>query len=519
MAPNSSHRARYAARQQQQAQYTNLNSAGGMVPSGPAVPDDASRGRCFGLRLAMGTLPIGFSEAMAILLLTSSLVDAGVSSWLIGYGWLVSPLAAILVQPCAAVWSDRSTWSRFGGRRKPFLLMGYVFALIACAVLSLASELPGNSIVYLAIGFGLLFISNNMQLLMLRSLVTDTVPRQSMGVYFSLQTLFYVFGASLTYALGYLVDYEGAWWIEKLKSDSCGSMTCLHLRGLAVLCGCLQFIMAHSVLMLPEVVTAVPPEQRGRCCLCFKWIADFFCDIKDLLVNATSTGLVFLAAVGGFIGVSALMIYGVTFLTTDGLPSVMPLQERYAMATYGLYGSMILGVVTAMCLPFVERFGLDISLCWVVSLLLFASLLISSLALPRVADNKAFGLSWMILGLGPMYATQLTIPLTLLARTGTASAALRMSMLSVAQAVAQILVSVTGGLWAGIFHQGAAVFAVSAVCAALAALLALAVYGATKSGRAEYYDGLEDEESAAASGGLVEMADASVVPPRIIGKV
>lgn len=499
-----------------EGRYTNLETTAGAVPTGDVVPDEVSRGRCFGLRLVMATLPVGFSEALAVLFFTQALVMAEVSNGLVGYAWLVSPLAAILVQPCAAVWSDRATWSRFGGRRKPFLLMGYFFAVLASAVLSLGSELPGNPTVYVAIGFALLFISTNLHLVMLRALVTDTVPRKAMGVYFSLQTLFYVFGAALTYAGSYVLDYEGSWWMDALRSESCSTSVCLHLRSMAVIAGCLQFVMAHSVLMLPEVVTGVPPEQRSKCCLCFKWIADFFCDLKDLLLHSTSSGLIFLASIGGFMGVAALMIHGIQLLVIDGLPPEMPIPERYATASYGLYGSMILGVVTAMVLPMIERLGLDLALCWVVSFLIFAGLLVSSLALPRVAEHKAFGVAWMVLTLGPMYATLLTIPLTLLARTGTASAALRMSMLSVSQAVAQIIVSVTGGIWFAVSSQKAAIFVGCGIASAVSALLALAVYGAIKSGRAEYYDGLDEEELAPVTGGVPEM---TVVPPRVIGRV
>mmetsp|Transcript_210 Transcript_210/g.182 ORF Transcript_210/g.182 Transcript_210/m.182 type:complete len:211 (+) Transcript_210:174-806(+) len=210
------------------------------------------------------------------------------------------------------------------------------------------------------------------------------------------------------------------------------------------------------------------------------------------------------------------MIHGIQLLVIDGLPPEMPIPERYATASYGLYGSMILGVVTAMVLPMIERLGLDLALCWVVSFLIFAGLLVSSLALPRVAEHKAFGVAWMVLTLGPMYATLLTIPLTLLARTGTASAALRMSMLSVSQAVAQIIVSVTGGIWFAVSSQKAAIFVGCGIASAVSALLALAVYGAIKSGRAEYYDGLDEEELAPVTGGVPEM---TVVPPRVIGRV
>mmetsp|Transcript_212 Transcript_212/g.189 ORF Transcript_212/g.189 Transcript_212/m.189 type:complete len:237 (-) Transcript_212:9-719(-) len=106
------------------------------------------------------------------------------------------PIDARNIKPVDVEWRSKS----FKSQKKSAIHLKQRQHLLRCSGGTPVSTSGNINTVYVAIGFALLFISTNLHLVMLRALVTDTVPRKAMGVYFSLQTLFYVFGAALTYA-------------------------------------------------------------------------------------------------------------------------------------------------------------------------------------------------------------------------------------------------------------------------------------------------------------------------------
>lgn len=74
----------------------------------------------------------------------------------VGYVWLAGPLAGIIAQPIVGLVSDK-VWF-WGGRRRPFILIGGVLAglmILALPFLGVLSSLTGLHVIWVAIGVAL----------------------------------------------------------------------------------------------------------------------------------------------------------------------------------------------------------------------------------------------------------------------------------------------------------------------------------------------------------------------------
>ncbi len=116
--------------------------------------------------------------------------------------WLAAPVTGLLVQPIVGALSDR-TWGRLG-RRRPYFLVGAIFASMALFVM------PTSTSLWMAASLlWILDASINVSMEPFRAFVADKLPREQRTSGFVWQSLFIGIGASLANALPYVFSQLG----------------------------------------------------------------------------------------------------------------------------------------------------------------------------------------------------------------------------------------------------------------------------------------------------------------------
>ena len=112
--------------------------------------------------------------------------------------WLAAPLTGLIVQPIVGYYSDR-TWTRLG-RRRPFFLIGAIFASLALIAM------PNSSTLWMAAGLlWILDASVNVSMEPFRAFVGDMLPPKQRKFGFAMQSLLIGLGAVLSSALPWLL--------------------------------------------------------------------------------------------------------------------------------------------------------------------------------------------------------------------------------------------------------------------------------------------------------------------------
>src|ERR671916_1532951 len=113
---------------------------------------------------------------------------------LLPYLWLAGPITGLLIQPIIGSMSDR-TWNRLG-RRRPYFLVGAIFASIALFFM------PTSSSLWMAASLlWILDASINVSMEPFRAFVADKLPPEQRTSGFVMQSLMIGVGASLANAL------------------------------------------------------------------------------------------------------------------------------------------------------------------------------------------------------------------------------------------------------------------------------------------------------------------------------
>ena len=142
----------------------------------------------FGVQIAYSLQSANISRIFATL---------GADPHSLSYFWILPPLMGMLVQPLIGKWSDR-TWWGWMGRRKPYLLIGSVIAVIVMALLPNAGSfnlstswllLGLNAAMWFGI-FALMFLdtSINMAMQPFKMMVGDMVNEEQKGTAYSIQS-------------------------------------------------------------------------------------------------------------------------------------------------------------------------------------------------------------------------------------------------------------------------------------------------------------------------------------------
>lgn len=123
--------------------------------------------------------------------------------------WLVAPLTGMLIQPLVGYYSDQ-TWNRFG-RRRPYVLAGTLFTVLALLLLPNAAVLTNflKPVVVGALLLMLLDASINITMEPFRALIADKLPDIQRSQGYAMQTFLIGLGAVLGSCLPFVLAEWG----------------------------------------------------------------------------------------------------------------------------------------------------------------------------------------------------------------------------------------------------------------------------------------------------------------------
>ena len=160
----------------------------------------------FGVQIAYALQSANISRIFATL---------GADPHQLSFFWILPPLMGMIVQPLIGKWSDR-TWTRMG-RRKPYLLVGAIVAVMVMLLLPKAGSL-NLSTAYLFLGlnsamwfglFSLIFLDTSINVAMqpFKMMVGDLVNEKQKATAYSIQSFLCNVGS----LVGYLFPIFFTW--------------------------------------------------------------------------------------------------------------------------------------------------------------------------------------------------------------------------------------------------------------------------------------------------------------------
>jgi maltose/moltooligosaccharide transporter len=170
--------------------------------------------------------------------------------------WIIAPMMGLIVQPIIGHYSD-NTWGRFG-RRKPFFLVGAVFASVGLVLMPQANIFTAI-LPALWVGAGMLMImdaSFNVAMEPFRALVGDNLRNDQRTAGFSIQTSLIGFGAVIGSALPYVLTK----WCGISNEAPLGQVP-LNLT-LSFICGAV--ILIASILVTVLATEEYSPEEMAK---------------------------------------------------------------------------------------------------------------------------------------------------------------------------------------------------------------------------------------------------------------
>ena len=160
--------------------------------------------------------------------------------------WLAAPIAGLVVQPIIGYMSDR-TWSSRFGRRKPYFLLGAIFASIALVYM------PHSQYLWVAAGSLLVLdASINISMEPFRALVADKLDDSQRSYGFMVQTLVIGIGTWIASQLPWLLNQVG------VSNTASESVIPLNVK-VAFAIGGIIFLL--SILYTVFTTKEYPPED------------------------------------------------------------------------------------------------------------------------------------------------------------------------------------------------------------------------------------------------------------------
>jgi maltose/moltooligosaccharide transporter len=148
--------------------------------------------------MSFGFLGIQFGFALQNGNMSRIFETMGAQEDKLAFLWIAAPTTGLLVQPIIGYLSDR-TWSPRWGRRRPFFLIGAIFASLALLVM------PHVSALWMAAGMLWIMDSSiNISMEPFRALVGDLLPSNQRTAGFGFQTFFIGIGAVVGSLLPYI---------------------------------------------------------------------------------------------------------------------------------------------------------------------------------------------------------------------------------------------------------------------------------------------------------------------------
>ena len=161
----------------------------------------------FGVQIAYALQSANISRIFATL---------GADPHQLSFFWILPPLMGMIVQPLIGKWSDR-TWCRLG-RRKPYLLVGAIVAVLVMAFLPNAGSLHFSTRLLLGLNgamwfglFSLIFLDTSINVAMqpFKMMVGDMVNEEQKTRAYSIQSLLCNAGSLVGYLLPIFFTWIG----------------------------------------------------------------------------------------------------------------------------------------------------------------------------------------------------------------------------------------------------------------------------------------------------------------------
>ncbi|MBQ6762978.1 MAG: SLC45 family MFS transporter [Bacteroidales bacterium] len=164
--------------------------------------------------LSFGFLGVQIAYALQSANISRIFATLGADPHQLSFFWILPPLMGMIVQPLIGKYSDR-TWTRMG-RRKPYLIVGAVIAVLVMAFLPNAGSLHFSTRVFLGLNmamwfglFSLIFLDTSINVAMqpFKMMVGDMVNEKQKTTAYSIQSFLCNAGS----LLGYLFPIFFTW--------------------------------------------------------------------------------------------------------------------------------------------------------------------------------------------------------------------------------------------------------------------------------------------------------------------
>ena len=168
------------------------------------------------INLNFGYLGVQIAYALQSANISRIFATLGADPHQLSFFWILPPLMGMIVQPLIGKWSDR-TWCRMG-RRKPYLLVGAIIAVLVMAFLPNAGSLHFSTRVFLGLNmamwfglFSLIFLDTSINVAMqpFKMMVGDLVNEQQKAKAYSIQSFLCNAGSLIGYLLPIFFTWIG----------------------------------------------------------------------------------------------------------------------------------------------------------------------------------------------------------------------------------------------------------------------------------------------------------------------
>ena len=259
----------------------------------------------FGVQIAYALQSANISRIFATL---------GADPHQLSFFWILPPLMGMIVQPFIGKWSDR-TWCRLG-RRKPYLLVGAIVAVLVMLLLPNAGSLNlSTAYVFLGLNsamwfglFSLIFLDTSINVAMqpFKMMVGDIVNEEQKAKAYSIQSFLCNAGSLVGYLLPIFFTWIGI-ANEAPEGVIPDSVITSFYVGAAILIVCVLYTFVKVKEMPPSETQAASGDKTGLLHLLVKaprtfWtvgLVQFFCWAAFLYMWTYSNGTLAFNCWGG----------------------------------------------------------------------------------------------------------------------------------------------------------------------------------------------------------------------------
>ena len=389
----------------------------------------------FGVQIAYALQSANISRIFATL---------GADPHQLSFFWILPPLMGMIVQPLIGKWSDR-TWCRLG-RRKPYLLVGSIIAVLVMLFLPNAGSLHFSTRVFLGLNmamwfglFSLIFLDTSINVAMqpFKMMVGDMVNEQQKAKAYSIQSFLCNAGSLVGYLLPIFFT-----WIGIANEAPAGvvpaSVITSFYVGAAILIACVLYTFFNVREMPPAEYaefhgidpSATQDRSEGLFSLLFKapkvfWtvgLVQFFCWAAFLYMWTYSNGTLAFNCWGG---------------ATDTASAAYQAAGNWVGVVFAVQA--VGSIVWALLIP---RFK-NLKTAYIVSLLIGA---IGFVSVAFIHDKYLACVSYLLIGTA--WAAMLALPFTLLtnALEGNPYMGSYLGLFNGTICLPQIVAAATGGL-------------------------------------------------------------------------